>query len=135
MNVFHHLQKDKQCKQRHSLKLGKKTREFQTQLLHYFSECDNKSNHHHIYICIYIHIYIYIRIHISDPDEGDIFPDSEQTLVYIYIYLCTVNTNVQIISVQLHRPPLLCLTPIFGFGTQNYVSAIMRKPKPEKESK
>jgi len=27
MNVFHHLQKDKQRKQRHSLKLGKKRRE------------------------------------------------------------------------------------------------------------
>jgi len=24
-----------------------KTREFQTQLLHYFSKSDNKSNHHH----------------------------------------------------------------------------------------
>ena len=27
MNTFHHLQKDKQCKQRHSLKLDKKRRE------------------------------------------------------------------------------------------------------------
>jgi len=26
----------------------KKTREFQTQLLHYFSKSDNKSNHHHV---------------------------------------------------------------------------------------
>ena len=46
---FHHLQKDKQRKQRHSLCEARqeKTREFQTQLLHYFSKSDNKSNHHY----------------------------------------------------------------------------------------
>jgi len=44
--VFNHLQKDKQ---RHSLceARQKKTRQFQTQLLHYFCKSDNKSNHHH----------------------------------------------------------------------------------------
>jgi len=29
-----------------------KTREFQTQLLHYFSKSDNKSNHHHPVWCV-----------------------------------------------------------------------------------
>jgi len=47
-SVFHHLQKDKQRNQRHSLCEARKerTREFQTQLLHYFSKSNNKSNHH-----------------------------------------------------------------------------------------
>ena len=50
-SVFHHLQKDKQRKQRHSLCEARyeKTREFQTQLLHYFSKSDNKSHHHYKY--------------------------------------------------------------------------------------
>jgi len=47
MNVFslHHLQKDKQHKQRHSLceARSEKTREFQSQLLHYFLKSDNKA--------------------------------------------------------------------------------------------
>ena len=52
-SVFHHLQKDKQRKQRHSLCEARqeKTREIQTQLLHYFSKSDNKSNHHHYVTC------------------------------------------------------------------------------------
>ena len=53
-----------------------KTKEFQTQLLHYFCKSDNKNNHHHchhryihayvyiyIYTCIYIHIYMSVHIH------------------------------------------------------------------------
>jgi len=36
------------------LKKKKKTREFQTQLLHYFSKSDNKSNHHHEARCAQI---------------------------------------------------------------------------------
>ena len=32
-----------------------KTREFQTQLLHYFSKSDNKSNHHHVgAFCLFV---------------------------------------------------------------------------------
>ena len=57
MNVFQfsiNLQKDKQRKQRHSQSEDryKKTREFQTQLLHYFSKSDHKSNHHQQHSCV-----------------------------------------------------------------------------------
>ena len=55
--------------QTHALVHTNKTREFQTQLLHYFSKSDNKSNPHHTHILIYIYIYIYIH-------------------TYIYIYVC-----------------------------------------------
>ena len=33
-----------------------KTREFQTQILHWFSKSDNESNHHHMNVCIYVHV-------------------------------------------------------------------------------
>jgi len=90
-----------------------------------------------IYIHIHIHIYLYIYTYTYKWSRWRwhfswLGVDSS---IYIYIYLCIVNTNVQIISVELHRPPLLCLTPFFGYGTQNDVSAIMRKPKPEKATK
>ena len=48
-------------------------KEFQTQLLHYFSKSDNKSNHLHLYIYeyinvhTYVYIYVYIHIHICNP--------------------------------------------------------------------
>ena len=43
--------------------IKKKTREFQTQLLHYFSKSDNKSNHHHhMHVCMYLYIYAFIHM-------------------------------------------------------------------------
>jgi len=53
MNVFQFFitcKQDKQRNQRPSLCEARKekTREFQTQLLHYFSKGDNKSNHYHL---------------------------------------------------------------------------------------
>jgi len=78
-----------------------KTREFQTQLICYFSKSDNKSNHHHIHI--------QMRIYVSEPcilmpKLSYIFQGWIHT--HTYIYICTrICTCIYIYTYIYSRPP------------------------------
>jgi len=65
-----------------------KTREFQTQLLHYFSRSDNKSNHHHTAQMGYSDVSPGVGMrHLEGPKN----PDGLNLGIHIFVYVYKVH--------------------------------------------